>query len=318
MQRSREAGEAPHSQWLAPAVSLASVPLAVEIGLSQRSLWERVFAEGLSGTLVLNTALIPLLLPALVGPAIVALALVTMGGLRLRMPFRLDSLNPVQGFTRVFSKQSLVGGLLALAGLLGMAALMFFLLGADRTAATLLPAIKLPATFWPSLWATAGIGLALAVGAYGLARSGFDTQLKMTPEEFKEDMKAAQGDPVVRRRWMQLRRQISQQRLQAALARADVVVVNPTHYAVAIAYEPWLHDAPTVVAKGRGERAMRIREIAEAQGLPVFAAPPLARDLYRSVPVGGPVPRRLFQAVASLLRYLSERYGYQIRQGSLE
>ncbi|MCW4455191.1 flagellar biosynthesis protein FlhB [Flavobacterium sp. MXW15] len=133
-------------------------------------------------------------------------------------------------------------------------------------------------------------------------------KLKMTREELRRELKESEGSPEVKGRIRQLQQQMSQRRMMEAVPGADVVVVNPTHYAVALKYEGGRMNAPTVVALGVDEVALRIREVADGNRVAIVSAPPLARALYREGQLGKEIPVRLYSAVAQVLSYV-----YQLR-----
>ncbi len=128
--------------------------------------------------------------------------------------------------------------------------------------------------------------------------------LKMTKSEIKDEARQTQGDPLVRARMRSLALERSRRRMMADVPKADVVVTNPDHYAVALAYVRGEMHAPRVLAKGRGWIALRVREVARAAGVPIVENPPLARALFRAVRVGHTVPEKLYQAVAQVLAYV--------------
>ena len=145
---------------------------------------------------------------------------------------------------------------------------------------------------------------ALAAVDYALARRRMTQQMKMTPDEVKRDLREQDGDPLVRGRRKQRMRELAKRRLAAAVAKADVVVVNPTHYAVALRYDDKSDRAPVVVAKGVDDGAEKIREIARKHAVPVLSRPPLARALYKHVKEGRAIPANLYRAVAEVLAYV--------------
>jgi flagellar biosynthetic protein FlhB len=124
-------------------------------------------------------------------------------------------------------------------------------------------------------------------------------KLKMTREELRREMKESEGSPEVKGRIRQLQQQMANRRMMEAVPTADVVVVNPTHYAVALKYEGGAMNAPTVVALGV-ETALRIREVADGNKVAIVSAPPLARALYREGQLGKEIPVRLYSAVAQV------------------
>jgi flagellar biosynthesis protein FlhB len=159
------------------------------------------------------------------------------------------------------------------------------------------------------MWLVLGALAVIAAVDYFLARRRIDAQMRMTPDEVKRDHREQEGDPMVRGRRKQRMRELAKRRMAAAVATADVVVVNPTHYAVALRYDDKSDVAPVVVAKGTDEQAEKIREIARGKGVPVLSRPPLARALYKHVKEGRTVPANLYRAVAEVLAYV-----YRIRQ----
>jgi len=132
--------------------------------------------------------------------------------------------------------------------------------------------------------------------------------LRMTKEEVKQEAKEMEGDPQIKARVRSAQRDAARKRMMSAVPKADVIVTNPTHYAVALKYEEGQMAAPQIVAKGMGLLAERIMELAQEHAVPVLQAPPLARALYRHAEVGDTVPERLYTAVAEVLAYV-----YQLR-----
>ncbi|MBI3636878.1 MAG: EscU/YscU/HrcU family type III secretion system export apparatus switch protein, partial [Candidatus Rokubacteria bacterium] len=145
---------------------------------------------------------------------------------------------------------------------------------------------------------------ALAALDYGYQRWSHRRGLRMTREEVKEEMKQAEGDPQIRARFRSLHRQYAMRRMMTAVPKADVVVTNPTHLAIALKYDAGSMKAPKVVAKGARLIAERIRQVARQSGVPVVEHKPLAQALYKAVPVGGEIPGRLYRAVAEILAYV--------------
>ena len=133
-------------------------------------------------------------------------------------------------------------------------------------------------------------------------------QLRMTRQEVREEMKESEGNPEIKGQIRQLQQEMAERRMMQEVPKADVVVTNPTHFAVALRYDDKRMRAPIVVAKGADAVAARIREVAAEHSVPIFEAPPLARALFRSVDLNGEVPARLYVAVAQVLTYV-----YQLR-----
>jgi flagellar biosynthetic protein FlhB len=141
----------------------------------------------------------------------------------------------------------------------------------------------------------------LAVLDYLFRRYDHTRSLKMSKKEVRDERREMEGDPLVRARIRSKQLSLARSRMMVDVAKATVVVTNPTHYAVALRYVPDEMDVPRVVAKGRERIAARIREIASGHGIPIVSDPPLARSLYKSVPIGRDVPPALFRAVAEVL-----------------
>jgi flagellar biosynthesis protein FlhB len=150
---------------------------------------------------------------------------------------------------------------------------------------------------------TALAGLALAALDYGFQRRRVRKSMMMTKQEVKEEYRQSEGDPLIRHRIRQRQVEISRNRMMAAVAVSSVVVVNPTHIAVALEYRPEL-GAPRVVAKGQGFIAQRIREEAEKHNVPIVRDVPLARTLHAACKLGQAIPADLYEAVARLLAFV--------------
>jgi flagellar biosynthetic protein FlhB len=133
-------------------------------------------------------------------------------------------------------------------------------------------------------------------------------KLKMTKEELRREARETEGDPNIKARIRAQQRELARKRMMAEIPQADVVVTNPTHYAVALKYEGNRMRAPIVVAKGAHLLAMKIREIAREHKVPILEAPPLARALYQHTELGQAIPEALYTVVAEVLAYV-----YQLR-----
>lgn len=156
------------------------------------------------------------------------------------------------------------------------------------------------------------VGLAffvIAAADYAFQRFEFEKKLRMTKHEVKEEMKQAEGDPLIKGRIRTIQRQIAYRRMMQDVPKADVVVTNPTHFAVAIKYEMGKMGAPKVVAKGVDLIAQRIKSIAQENNVPIVEDKPLAQMLYKTVEVGEEIPEKLFQVVAQVLAYV-----YRLRE----
>ena len=150
----------------------------------------------------------------------------------------------------------------------------------------------------------AGVGLVLALADWAYQRHRLATNLMMTKQEVKDENRQAEGDPLVKGQIRARMRRLSRLRMMAAVAQADVVVANPTHYAVALVYDRTGGGAPRVVARGAGAVALRIKAEAADHGVPVVEDPPLARAIYAACQIDDEIPRALYLAVARLLAFV--------------
>jgi len=151
--------------------------------------------------------------------------------------------------------------------------------------------------------------LLIAVGDGWLQWFNFRKQIRMSPEEMKQEMKESEGSPEIKQRLRQRQRQIASSRMMAAIERADVVLANPEHYSVALRYDIEKMAAPIVIAKGMDLVALRIQEVAREHNVPVAQIPPLARYLYSQLEIGEAIPISLFEAIAKILAW-----AYEVKQ----
>ena len=135
-------------------------------------------------------------------------------------------------------------------------------------------------------------------------RLQYTKSLRMTKQEIKDEYKQSEGDPVIKQKLRQLRQEKAKQRMMAEVPKSDVVITNPTHFAVALTYNSTDMKAPTVVAKGQDLIALRIREIAEENGVPIVQNPPLARALFKSTDIDEEIPLDHYEAVAKVISYV--------------
>ncbi len=228
---------------------------------------------------------------------------------------KFDKFNPLTGLTRMVSKQQLVDTLKAclLALLLGGTGALFLKAHALDFAGTL--GLALPAAL-AHVGRTVQAGLSLLLlllAAFALVdvplqRHLHRTRLKMSRQELKQEFKENEGNVEVKGKVKARMREMANRRMLAAVPKADLVVMNPTHYAVALKYDEASMGAPRVVAKGADLMAMRIRDAANGAQVPVLQAPVLARALYAHAEIDREVPAALFAAVAQVLAYV-----YQLR-----
>ena len=149
----------------------------------------------------------------------------------------------------------------------------------------------------------------LAILDYAYQRYDFEKNLKMTKQEIKDELKKYEGDPLIKMRIRRVQREMARARMLHEVRKADVVVTNPTHIAVALKYDADTMSAPTLVAKGERLMAEKIKEIAEMAGIPIVENKPLARALFEAVEIGMTVPAKLYRAVAEVLAYVYKLKG---------
>jgi len=137
----------------------------------------------------------------------------------------------------------------------------------------------------------------------------YKKSLRMSKQEIKDEYKQTEGNPEVKAKIRQLQREMAKKRMMADVPKADVVITNPTHYAVAIRYDKTKDEAPRVIAKGVDNLALKIKEIARDAGVMIIENPPLARELYKSVEVDEIIPPKLYKAVAEVLAYVYKAKG---------
>ncbi len=148
--------------------------------------------------------------------------------------------------------------------------------------------------------------LLIAVGDGWYQWFNFRKEIRMSPEEMKQEMKESEGSPEVKQRLRQRQRQMASSRMMAAIERADVVLANPEHYSVALRYDIKTMAAPIVIAKGADQIALRIQEVARENDVPIAQIPPLARYLYSQLEIGEAIPMSLFEAIAKILAWAYE------------
>ena len=148
--------------------------------------------------------------------------------------------------------------------------------------------------------------LLIAIGDAWMQWFNFRKQIRMSPEEMKQEMKESEGSPEIKQRLRQRQRQIASSRMMAAIERADVVLANPEHYSVALRYDIEKMAAPIVIAKGADQIALRIQEVAREHDVPIAQIPPLARYLYSQLEIGEAIPMSLFEAIAKILAWAYE------------
>ncbi|EJM64197.1 flagellar type III secretion system protein FlhB, partial [Pseudomonas sp. GM55] len=260
----------------------------------------------------IQPVMITLVLAAIIGPISLGGWLFAAGS----MAPKFSRLNPGPGLKRMFSTKSLVELLKALAKFIIILFVALAVLSSDiddllRIAHEPLDMAiihSLQVVGWSTLWMACGLIL-IAVVDVPVQLWESHKKLLMTKQEVRDEHKDQEGRPEVKQRIRQLQREMSQRRMMAAIPEADVVITNPTHYAVALKYDPEKGGAPMLIAKGSDFLALKIREIAAANEILLLESPALARSIYYSTELEQEIPGGLYLAVAQVLAYV-----YQIRQ----
>jgi len=330
LEKAREEGQVPRS----PELSAAAVLLVTAGGLHflggsiggtlfdiMRSGLAPSSAAALDPAVALSTASAEMLRALIVCAPLLGLTLLAalaaplaLGGWNLSLGVlapNFTKLDPIAGFGRFFSARGavelakafakfLVVGVVAIAVLHKQSA-QLLALGAAPLHEGIAQAASL--TSDALLAVSAGLALIAAVDVPWQLHQ-HSKKLSMTREEIREELKESEGPPEVKGRIRRTQREMARRRMMQQVPKADVVVVNPTHFAVALRYDEGRMRAPLVVAKGTDLIAARIREIAAEHSVPVFEAPPLARALYHNVEIGSEIPAMLYVAVAQVLTYI--------------
>ncbi|MHC8367979.1 flagellar biosynthesis protein FlhB [Pseudomonas sp. ZT5P21] len=283
-----------------------------EVVLNPEAMGRYLLNSGKIAILATQPILLVLLLAAFLGP-------ISLGGWLFSaktMAPKFSRMNPAAGLKRMFSSTAVIELLKALAKFLLILFVALTVLRADiddllRIAhepleQAIIHSVQLVG--WSTLWMACGLILIAAVDVpVQLYQS--HKKLLMTKQEVRDEHKDQEGKPEVKQRIRQLQREMSQRRMMAAIPEADVVITNPTHYAVALKYDPEKGSAPVLLAKGSDFLALKIREIAVANNVLLLESPALARSIYYSTELEQEIPGGLYLAVAQVLAYV-----YQIRQ----
>lgn len=225
-----------------------------------------------------------------------------------RLEWNPGRLDPIEGLKRMFSLRSTVEMAKAAVKIVVVGSVIYWTVKDEIPALPLMLQMEIgPALFRAgrlvlsvTLWA-AGALVVLAIGDYAFQRWELGRTLRMSRQEVKQEQKETEGDPLIRSRIRSLQRQTARRRMMQEVPKADVVITNPTHLAVALRYDGLRMAAPVVVAKGAGIIAERIREVAAEHGVPIIENKPLAQSLHKLVEVGREIPSTLYQAVAEIL-----------------
>ena len=229
-----------------------------------------------------------------------------------------DKLNPINGFKRIFSMNSVVELIKSIAKVACIGSICYFLISGRINQILRLSYIDVYSAVHDAfvilfifmvIIVCAMIPIILIDVPFQIWQ--YRQQLRMTKQELKDEMKETEGNPQIKSRMKRMQYEMAARRMMSKVPTADVVVTNPTHYAVALSYDPNGELAPLVVAKGVDEVAEKIKEIAREYKIPVLQLPPLARSLYYTTDLDREIPRGLFQAVAQVLAWVLGTKAYR-------
>lgn len=232
---------------------------------------------------------------------------------------KLSKLDPMKGVQRLFSRQSVMElfktiaklGIVSTVAYLALKGEMRHVVSMGDADPNVIFTYILITLFKISIKCTAVI-LLLAIIDYAFQRWEFEKRIKMTRKEIKDEFKRTEGDPLIKSRIRSIQMQMARRRMMQDVPKADVVITNPTHLAVALSYDSSLMNAPKVLAKGAGDIAKKIRDVAEKHQIPIVENKELARNLYKLVDVGREIPSALYHAVAEVLAYIYKLKGRSI------
>jgi len=229
---------------------------------------------------------------------------------------KFSRLNPLSGVKRLFDARAAIRLVMSLGKVIVIATVATTIIMNDIGEIAALPHMTVAAATAATAHMTFMLALKLAALLVFLALLDFAFQryqhiqdMKMTRQEVRQELKDMDGDPMMKQRRARVARQLAMQRMSQQVPKADVIITNPTHLSIALQYDSDSMRAPKVIAKGADLMAMRIRQIATANGIPLVERKPLARALYSSVEVGDEVPEEHYAAVAEILAYVYRMSG---------
>ncbi|SUD40683.1 flagellar biosynthesis protein FlhB [Ectopseudomonas mendocina] len=289
-----------------------------EVLMSERSMALYLLASGKEALLAVQPFLLALLIASVAGP-------IALGGWLFSaeaLQPKASRMNPLAGLKRMFSVQALVELIKALAKFLVILAVALVVLSVDQDDLLAIanepiePAIlhSLKVVGWSAFWLSCGLILIAAVDVPFQLWS-HKQKLMMTKQEVRDEYKDTEGKPEVKGRIRQLQREMAERRMMQAVPQADVVITNPTHFAVALKYDPEKGGAPMLLAKGGDFLALKIREIAQEHQVMVLESPALARAVYYSTELDQEIPAGLYLAVAQVLAYVYQLRRYKAGKG---
>lgn len=253
----------------------------------------------------------------------IASNLIQIGGLRFSghpLVPKFNKLNPMKGFGRIFSKNSVMELFKSLFKVSVISVASYFTIKAHWTEIPPLMGLGVGGILsfmgqvaLEIIFEVLVIMIFLSLLDFAFQKFTYRENLRMTKQEVKDERKETDGNPQIKQRIRTVQMEMARKRMMSAVPEADVIVTNPTHISVAIKYDVMNHAAPVVVAKGSGDIAMKIREIAKEHGVPIVEDKPLARVLNKTVEIGQQIPDNLFKAVAEILAYVYKLKGGNVR-----
>ena len=224
---------------------------------------------------------------------------------------KLEKINPIKGIKRIFSPKTVVEGIkttLKVAVAFGVGYYLFLGFLNEIPKLALMNALEQIRWFSQKagilIFSLMAVFLVFAIIDFIYQRYSFKKSMRMSKQEVKDEFKQTEGNPEIKAKIRQLQREMARKRMIAEVPKADVVITNPTHYAVAIRYDKEKEEAPRVVAKGIDNLAIKIKEIAREAGVMIVENPPLARELYKLVEIEEIIPPKLYKAVAEVLAFV--------------
>lgn len=232
------------------------------------------------------------------------------------LQMKLSKINPVQGFKRIFSVRALVELLKSLLKISFVGFVTFTVIWMNFEEMTKLSMVGIPSILSFIGSTTVKMGLfasilliILSVLDYTYQKYDFEKSIRMSKQDIKDEYKKTEGDPLIKSKIKEKQRQMAMRRMMQEIPNADVVITNPTHYAIALKYDESKADAPYVIAKGVDYVALKIKEIAGSHDIVMVENRPLARALYAEADIGDVIPEEFFKAVAEILAYV-----YQLKK----
>jgi len=328
---SREEGQVAFSKELSSAALLAGIVLTLVatspiILDAMRQLMSQIFRDlaqseelSIDSIFTLSGEILSIILPAFAPFAAVIIfagifASVLQVGVQITFKAispKFNKISPLTGLKRLFSSQSLADFLKSMAKLIIVGFVGYFTYIDKITELNGLSVSTPESILIYNFTVVAEVAgkivlalVAIAIFDYFYQRWHHEQQLMMTKQEVKDETKQTEGDPQLKARIRQIQREMSNARMMQEVPKADAVIVNPTHFSVAILYDRDVMSAPEVIAKGADHLALRMRTVARENNVPILERPELARDLYANVEIGDDIPERFYKAIAEILAFV--------------